>query len=558
MRSLSNDERRTVSSSLRTAAKREACLRSYYFFVQTFWHTVEKDGFVDNWHIEYLCNRLQAIVERIARGERRENHLVVNIPPRSSKTTLFGVFLNAWAWAVYPQLKIITISYSDTLTQKSSIRSKLCMESDLYRDYFGDVWQFSDKKNTNSEYWNTRGGFRFATSVGGTLTGEGADLIVFDDLLSAYDAHSAAMREAAYRFLDDTARNRLNMPDIGQFVLMGQRVHVNDPTGMELRRNGHLWECIVLPAMLAGPPVCVLPSHLERWYCDGYLEPIRLGASALGGLSKSDSFVTQYLQCPELQVVKGKLYAKAFEEGRHLLDLSGLVVDNDVVYLAMDANTRPYCYCLVMKSEVLERWDGRSNEWGWGNGDVKRIRLYGIDEVAMFDNIEDTISEVLRRLREYSYYARDVDNAKVWFGGDSSLNTVGVGKKNWESNFSVVQSALGGRYAGNLSVHSFTKKQIMPQVVHRGEWLNMVLGGMTFDRCGVDVQLVFDSSRCRVLVGDMLTTRVSEDGGVVIEKVADIDGVKYELNGHPLSALSCLLVQRFYAAYQMVYSKNKK
>ena len=552
---LNEEQGKALALKIKYAALAELCRRSYYEFLKVMWATVVKDDYVDGWHIEYLCNRLQDMIERIASGKPRDKHLVINIPPRTSKTTICSVFLNAWAWAKYPHLKFITIAYSDTLVQKSSIRTKICMESDIYQSLFGSAWNFSNKKNTNAEFWNDKGGFRFATSVGGTLTGEGADVIIFDDILSAYGAYSTATREAAYRFFDDTARNRLDMPNIGQFVMMGQRVHNEDPIGIELSRNPHQWERIVLPAIDMPEPVQIIPSHLRKWYIDGLLEPIRLSRNALDALSKSDGFVTQYLQCPELQVTKGMLYVRQFDAVQHTNNLRDLVVGNDTIYLAMDANTRPYSYCLVMKAEVTEYWQVSSGVFQ--KGDIKSIRVYAIDEIAMYDNIHDTASEFLRRLtvQKVPNYARNAEYAKVLYGGDASLNTAGAGRRAWESNFATLRNILGSYASRNVALSQVTNKQIVPTVAGRGEWLNMILSGLVATRVGMDISLVIDPVRCPELLRDITTSRVSDDGGIVIEKLKDRDGVSYEANGHALSALTCFLVQRFIKAYDIAMGK---
>lgn len=555
IQNLTNAQRQELSEKIKRMALAEVCRRSYYQFLKTLWHTVVTDEYIDGWHIEYLCERLQEIIERIARGEKREKHLIINMPPRASKTTICSIFLNAWAWTKYPHLKFITVGYSDALVQKSSIRTKLCMESELYQSLFGDIWQFSQKKNTNAEFWNSAGGFRFATSVGGTITGEGADVIILDDLLSAYDSYSPAMRANTYRFFTDSVRNRLDMPEIGHFVMMGQRVHEEDPTGLEIKNSPHLWERIILPAIDMPAPITILPAHLKSFYTDGLLEPVRLSRNALDALSKSESYVTQYLQCPELQVTKGMLYARGFNSTTHTNSFSNLAVNNDAIYLAMDANTRPYSYCLVMKAEVTAYWE---TSYGiWRKGDIKSITVYAIDEIAQYDNIHDTANEFVRRLavEKRPNYARYIDDARVLYGGDASLNTAGAGKRSWESNFATLRSILGTYADRNVAISAITGKQIVPTVAGRGDFLNAILSGLMETRTGINVSLSIDAVKCPELLKDINTSRVSDDGGIVVERIKDKDGVSYEANGHALSALTCFLVQRFIRAYDIAMGK---
>ena len=420
---------------------------------------------------------------------------------------------------------------------------------------FGHTWRFSQKKNTNSEFWNSEGGFRFATSVGGTITGEGADVIILDDLLSAYDSYSPAMRANTYRFFTDSVRNRLDMPEVGQFIMMGQRVHEEDPTGLEIKNSPHLWECVILPAIEMPEPVRILPAHLVRFYTDGLLEPIRLSRNALDSLSKSDGYVTQYLQCPELQVTKGMLYARGFDTARHIGSHSNLAVSNDAIYLAMDANTRPYSYCLVMKAEITAYWE---TAYGiWKKGDIKSMAIYAIDEIAQYDNIHDTANEFMRRLtvEKRANYARSINDARILYGGDASLNTAGAGRRSWESNFATLRNILGTYADRNVAISAITGKQIVPTVAGRGDFLNTILSGVIETRTGINVSLSIDAAKCPELVKDINTSRVSDDGGIVIERIKDRDGVSYEANGHALSALTCFLVQRFIRAYDISMGK---
>ena len=175
----------------------------------------------------------------------------------------------------------------------------------------------------------------------------------------------------------------------------------------------------------------------------------------------------------------------------------------------------------------------------------------------MYDNIHDTASEFMRRLtvQKTPNYARNTEDAKVLYGGDASLNTAGAGRRAWESNFATLRNILGSYASRNVALSQVTNKQIVPTVAGRGEWLNMILSGLVATRTGMDISLVIDAVRCPELLRDISTSRVSDDGGIVIEKLKDRDGVSYEANGHALSALTCFLVQRFIKAYDVAMGK---
>jgi len=294
---------------LNTLVIRKLCedpKRGFYEFFRLAWHTVEKAPLTTNWHIEYLCYILQKEVERIAAGGKRDKDLIINIPPRSTKSMITTVMLNAWAWTKYPHLKFITISYSATLAEKHSIKTKNIIESKWYQKHWGHVFRYSRKKNTNKEYWTDKGGMRFASSVGGTVTGDGADIVVGDDLLNPMESESKKQRESAVIFYRDTLTSRLNDPSIGLFCLINQRTHVEDVTGIELNDNPEFYKYICIPAESSYP---IVPDLLRKFYTDGLFDPVRFPAEELRKIEKKmTNYSGQYGQQPSKpggNIIKG-------------------------------------------------------------------------------------------------------------------------------------------------------------------------------------------------------------------------------------------------------------
>lgn len=283
----------------RIVADRKICANDkygYYHFFKLAWHTIEKAPLVDNFHIKYLCYRLQQEVERIAARKPKTVDLIINIPPRTSKSSITTVFLNAWAWTKYPWMKFITASYSGTLTEKHSIKTKQIIESPWYQERWGHVFQLSRKKNTNKEYWNTEGGMRFATSVKGTVTGDGADIFIEDDLLNPHQSESEAERKTALSFHRDTASSRLNEPSQGVYILVQQRTHAEDVVGAELRDNPEMYDQVILPAT---DDYAVHPPYLRKFYQNGLLDPVRLDYNTLARIEKKmTKYAGQYGQKP--------------------------------------------------------------------------------------------------------------------------------------------------------------------------------------------------------------------------------------------------------------------
>src|SRR3974390_1601820 len=128
--------------------------------------------FLPNWHHEAFCYQL----EQLRAGQN--NRLIINLPPRSLKSFFVSIVFPAFALAKNPALKIICASYSQDLAAKHASDFRRIVESKWYRSLFQVT---NPLKSTETEYLTARGGFRFTTSVDGTLTGRGGDLIIVDD-----------------------------------------------------------------------------------------------------------------------------------------------------------------------------------------------------------------------------------------------------------------------------------------------------------------------------------------------------------------------------------------
>ena len=124
----------------------------------------------DNWHLDCLAHRLAPA----ASGQRLR--LIINLPPRSLKSIAASVALPAWLLGHDPSCRIITVSYSEDLARKHARDCRIVIESDWYKRAFAAT-RLSRRKNTETEITTTRHGFRLATSVGGTLTGRGGDVL---------------------------------------------------------------------------------------------------------------------------------------------------------------------------------------------------------------------------------------------------------------------------------------------------------------------------------------------------------------------------------------------
>jgi hypothetical protein len=156
--------------------------RDFCSFVQGVFPIVSAgDQFLLNWHIEAMAEA----VAKVLRGETRR--LIITVPPRNLKSICASVALPAFALGHDPTARIICVSYSDNLARKHANDSRALMRSPWYRRLFPGT---RIGKDTELEIETTARGFRLATSVGGTLTGRGGNLIIIDDPMKPQDSES--------------------------------------------------------------------------------------------------------------------------------------------------------------------------------------------------------------------------------------------------------------------------------------------------------------------------------------------------------------------------------
>src|SRR6266853_5566735 len=204
----------------------EAMLRHDFpsFVAKTFSTLCPGEIYLDNWHLECLTWRLSQT------AERKRVRLIINLPPRSLKSIVASVALPAWLLGQNPSRRIIEVSYSDELARKHARDTRTILEAPWYRRAF-PATRVSPRKNTETEFTTTRQGFRLATSIGGTLTGRGGDVIIIDDPIKPGDAESEAERRRVNEWYDKTLYSRLDDKEAGAIILVMQRLHEDDLTG---------------------------------------------------------------------------------------------------------------------------------------------------------------------------------------------------------------------------------------------------------------------------------------------------------------------------------------
>ncbi len=232
----------TLLEKVKAEKARRAASASLYEFVKQSWHVVEPGiQFMESWHIEEICEHLEAV----SAGEI--HRLLINIPPRHSKSTIVSVMWPAWEWITDPAQKFLCASYSGTLSTRDNLKTRRLLQSPWYQERWGHMFKFAGDQNAKQRFENDKTGYRLATSVGGTATGEGGSRLILDDPHGAQAAQSEAMRESDLEWFDMVWSTRLNNPKTDAMVTVMQRLHERDISG-HILNDIKGWEHICIPA----------------------------------------------------------------------------------------------------------------------------------------------------------------------------------------------------------------------------------------------------------------------------------------------------------------------
>lgn len=228
--------------------ERYECEESLYHFLTRAWKYIDPSPFVHGWPIEAVAEHLQAVCD----GDIRR--LLINIPPRCSKSTITSVCFPAWVWAQRhlshtsgPGVQFLSASYAGSLSLRDSVKCRRLIDSPWYRRLWGDRFVLTSDQNTKGRFDNSEGGVRLATSVGSALTGEGMNIGIIDDPNGAQDATSEAIIESTIEWWDSAMSTRLNNPKLGAFIVIQQRLAENDLSGHILEKQAGDWTHLCLP-----------------------------------------------------------------------------------------------------------------------------------------------------------------------------------------------------------------------------------------------------------------------------------------------------------------------
>lgn len=288
-----------ITRKLELELKRRVFKESYYEFAKwCFGLLFPNEKFEVNFHIRLLCDVYQKEVERIIRKEEKDKDIIVNIPPRASKSLITSVFLLPWMWIKDPTMTMISISFDEDLSLLNAQYSKDIINDPQFQELFGDIFQIRKDANSKGYFMNDKGGFRLSKTTGSNITGHKGVVIVVDDPQNPKTSESAVNRQAVIDYYTRALYNRLTPINLGVRIIIMQRLHEEDLTGYLLKKSAEDYLHICLPATVSDR---VSPPEYKKYYTDGLLDPVRLSAKTLGGFRSTlgeRGYSGQYDQSP--------------------------------------------------------------------------------------------------------------------------------------------------------------------------------------------------------------------------------------------------------------------
>jgi predicted phage terminase large subunit-like protein len=259
--------------------------RSLAHYTRQCWAQVEPGTpYAHNWHIDVIAEHLQAVTE----GEIRK--LIINMPPRCMKSTAISVAWPTWVWIGRPETKFLFGSYRQDLATRDALKSRRLIQSFWYQSRWGDRFRLAGDQNVKMRYENDHAGHRIALSVG-TGTGEGGDVLVLDDPHNGEDVHSDTMREGDIDWWNQTWSTRKNDPKLSAEVIVMQRLHERDISGVAAAEIGG-YEHLMIPMRFESERKCYFPITTSIGDCDPrtkdgeLLWPGRFDEDAVGELER--------------------------------------------------------------------------------------------------------------------------------------------------------------------------------------------------------------------------------------------------------------------------------
>ncbi len=276
------------------AAIRARCSR-LAGFVREAWPILEPTArYVHNWHIDAICEHLEAVTEG------RINRLLANVPPGSSKSLIVSVLWPAWEWGPrgLRSLRYLTTSFNDGPVKRDTRKTRDLILSDWYRSLWPEVVL---TRTGETSFANSATGTREGVAFG-SLTSQRGDRLIIDDPHSTETAESEAERTATTRKFREGATNRLNDQERSAIVVIMQRLHERDISGV-IQQLGMEYVHLMIPMEFEPERRCstIIGWQDPREAVGDLLDPVRFPRETIEKLKRdmgSYAWAGQYQQRP--------------------------------------------------------------------------------------------------------------------------------------------------------------------------------------------------------------------------------------------------------------------
>jgi hypothetical protein len=269
-----------------------ACRTDFVSFFRWCFQILEPGSTLNmNWHHLAMAYHLELVL----RG--RIKRLIIAAPPRTLKSLMASVALPAYMLGRNPATRVIGISHSTDLATKFSNDCRAVVDDSRYHMLFPGM-QLS--KNTETEFHTTQGGYRYARSAEGSLTGIGGGILILDDFQKPTDMLSEARRTSTTNIYYNTVASRTNNQHTGAVVDVGQRLHMEDHTAT-LLRSAENWTVLALSAIAEKDEyIAIGPGQWHFRRTGDLLHPAQQSRDLLEAFRSQDpeTYAAQYQQNP--------------------------------------------------------------------------------------------------------------------------------------------------------------------------------------------------------------------------------------------------------------------
>lgn len=278
---------------------------SFYEFVKGAWPVIEGGrDFIPGWHIEAIAAHLEALKRLDIKD------LLINIPFRTGKSNLVSVLYSAWVWTTEPYMRFLYISFAQGLCSRDSVRCRRLIQSDWYQKYWGDKYWLMSDMNNKLRFDNSCQGYRIASSIGGSNTGEGGEFQIYDDPNNMADVHSDVIREDVNFTFDFVLSSRYILLNTRRRLVIQQRGHEHELSGHILGKKTDSWVHLCLPMEFEQSRRCTtipLPISGNKPWTDPrkkegeLLWPKGVSYKDLSAMKKDDFNNDEYIIAGQLQ-----------------------------------------------------------------------------------------------------------------------------------------------------------------------------------------------------------------------------------------------------------------